>query len=353
MLLFQQLADAQIVSKDKRKQLLEIDFEPDSNYIQKYYEKVNFALELESRNFDLLINNPFREEFELTYKPNLPGNFGLAMDYSWLSLYINLRSLQTANNIQNKGETRQFAIRFGINRRAIWSNIFYLNLRGLYLENPNLIYPDWDINQQGFLKRPDLRSYTFFANTTYAFNAKRFSYKAALWQGELQKKSAGSPILGVFMRLNSFRSENSTSVVPQEVNYLFPERADLIQFTGFNIGVNLGYAYTFVFLDHLFLTLSVWPGLSAQNGTYILENKSAGRAGFEFSSQSDNRLIIGFNHPDFYFGYSLQSINFSGAENFGGIIKNNYSWSRLFFGIRTTAPESMRKTFKKIEDKFW
>src|SRR5690606_24600135 len=101
----------------------------------------------------------------------------------------NLRTLQTANNLARKGPTRQFAFRFGITRRAIWSNFFYLNFKGLYLENPNLAYPEWNFQADGYLQRPDLRKHTLFANTTYAFNAKKFSYRAALWQSELQKKS--------------------------------------------------------------------------------------------------------------------------------------------------------------------
>jgi hypothetical protein len=333
------------------KNLLEIDFTPDSNYITPYFEKVNFSLELEGRDFALNVNNPIREEFQLTYRPNLPVNFGLALDYSWLSLYINLRTLQSASNLERKGESRQFAFRFGVNRRALWSNVFYLNFRGLYLENPELVFYDWNFKEQGYLKRPDLRTYTFFANTTYAFNAKRFSYRAALWQSELQHKSAGSPIIGLFMRFNGTKSIDQKSFIPNDA-FLFPSNADLIKFNSFNIGVNVGYTYTFVFLDHLFLTLSVWPGLLAQNGSYILENRTSGLAGFEINSQVDSRFILGFNHPDFYFGYSFQSINFSGNDNFGGIIQHNYSWSRLFFGFRVTAPESMQKAFKKVENMF-
>jgi len=337
----------------KSKQLLEIDFEPDSNYIEKYFEKVNFAFELEQRNFDLILNNPLREAFGLIYRPYLPGNFGLALDYSWLSIYINLRTLQSEQGIQRKGETRQFAFRFGINRRAVWSNIFFLHSRGLYLQNPNLVDPLWDVAAMGYPKRPDLDKFTFFANSTYAFNAKRFSYRAALWQGELQKKSAGSPIIGLFMRYNGFQSRSGQSLLPEEISYLYPSNADLIAFRGFNIGVNVGYAYTFVFLDHLFMTISVWPGLSAQNGAFTLENQNARRAGFEWNSQADARFIIGFNHPAFYFGYSAQSISFSGADNFAGIIQNTYSWNRIFFGIRATAPNSMRKTFKMVEDRYF
>ena len=82
------------------KNLLEIDFTPDSNYITPYFEKVNFSLELEGRDFALNVNNPFKEEFQLTYRPNLPANFGLALDYSWLSLYINLRTLQSSSNLE-------------------------------------------------------------------------------------------------------------------------------------------------------------------------------------------------------------------------------------------------------------
>lgn len=346
-------AQSEEVSAKKSKQLLDIDFEPDSNYIVPYFEKVNFAVELEQRNFDLTINNPLREGFGLLYRPNLPGNFGLAMDYSWLSIYLNLRTLSSNESIERRGETRQIAFRFGVNRRAIWSNVFFIHSRGLFLQNPDLVFPDWNIKQQGYLKRPDIDKFTFFANSTYAFNAKRFSYRAALWQGELQKKSAGSPIIGLFFRYNGFKSRNEKSLLPQEIGYLFPPNADLIAFRGFNIGVNIGYAYTLVILDHLFMTLSVWPGLAAQNGAFTLENDIMRRAGFEWTSQVDTRFIIGYNHPDFYFGFSTQNINFAGADNFGGIVQNSYSWNRLFFGIRATAPPSMRKTFKMIEDRYF
>ncbi len=84
----------------------------------------------------------------------------------------------------------------------------------------------------------------------YVFNADRFSYRASFIGSEAQKKSAGGLLLGFGSFYNKF-------------NYRDKDRPQLNKsIENIQLGPSIGYAYTLVFKNHLFITAGLGTGVN-------------------------------------------------------------------------------------------
>ncbi len=95
----------------------------------------------------------------------------------------------------------------------------------------------------------------------YAFNGRRFSYPAAFTQSFVQKRSAGSWLVGLTYLGGRIKT---TDEKPSEAS-------DLRIYTG-HFAIGGGYGYNFVIGRHLLLHLSALPTLVIANRNNIEEN---------------------------------------------------------------------------------
>ena len=94
-----------------------------------------------------------------------------------------------------------------------------------------------------------LRSFNF--NYYYAFNYKKYSYPAAFSQSYIQKKSAGSFMLGASFQWQKLHTTTGNA----DIGY------DLVRLKAANVGVGAGYGYNFVIKRDWLLHLSALPTL--------------------------------------------------------------------------------------------
>jgi hypothetical protein len=176
--------------------------------------------------------------------------------------------------------------------------------RGYYISNPADVLTDWDTHQ-GFPQRGDMRTNIVGLNVQYLFNSSRYSYKAAFVQNEFQKKSAGSPIVGIeaYWMLGM---TDSLMVAPDVPPSGFLGDATFNQVDIANLGINRGYAYTFVWKEKLFLSLSATVGLSGgSNQVHNSDNSVTSFSGLSVGVTSSSRVSLGYNSHDYYVGLSL------------------------------------------------
>lgn len=147
----------------------------------------------------------------------------------------------------------------------------------------------------------------------YVFNHRKFSYPAAFAQSSCQKKSAGSPILGlgyVYHRLKIDHNELSTTLVDAVVKKqpLIKDYIELdttIRFNKLELGaltISGGYAYNYVPMKNLLLSGSVTAGISFKKAFSDIESES-------------------FSYRDF----KINNVNFDGCGRFA-IVYNNMRW---------------------------
>lgn len=186
------------------------------------------------------------------YKPNDRFNIGIGANYKFIGLNIGF-SFPFINNDNNKfGKTRYLDLQSHLYFRKLAIDFIGQFYKGYYISSPDLP-PNFSGIRYPY--RPDLVTNNIGINTQYIFNDRRFSYRATFLQNEYQKKSAGSALIGG--NINFIRIKGDSTLVRQELwNNFDYSRSNI-----FNLGVNGGYAYTFVIRRHFFITASLVGGL--------------------------------------------------------------------------------------------
>ncbi len=166
--------------------------------------------------------------------------------------------------------------------------------------------------------RPDINTFDVGADYHFLFNSEKITF-ASLIGTEVQKKSAGGALAGV--NFSSFNLHADSSIVPAAWSDIFEDHAEFTHLNVFNLGLSGGYAYTFVLPLHLFITLSIAPGISftrsevyANNEWYIAGDpvkvslKLISRGGFGYSGKKvygilslvNDQILINLNNKNHF-----------------------------------------------------
>jgi hypothetical protein len=167
------------------------------------------------------------------------------------------------------------------------------------------------------ITRNDVHAFNFGVNYNYIFNYSKYSFSAPFIGTRIQKKSAGSFMLGIFF--SDINITSDSTLVSNEFSSQFnPD--DLAQQTNvFSGGFTGGYAYTLVLPYRFFITASLTPGMifslgEAQRDSFnLLQNLPL------IGAKLMTRDAIGYGGRKFYAlaSYSLD-LNFPalGKKNF-------------------------------------
>jgi hypothetical protein len=187
--------------------------------------------------------------------------------------------------------------------------------KGYYLSNPeNVFHPP--VAPDEFQNRRDMRTSIVGLNVQYLFNSSRYSYRAAFLQNQFQRRSAGSPIAGIeaYWMLGM---TDSAMVAPSVPPSGFLDDQPFNQVDIANVGINGGYAYTFVWKEKLYLSLSSVLGISGGfNQVHYSNSSTTYNRGLTVGFTNSTRISLGFNSHDYYVGLSL--IHFSMSNLTGG-----------------------------------
>lgn len=222
----------------------------------------------------------------LRYRPNSLTTMGVNASYKSLSLTLGTGFGFLNPNRDEKGKTRSFDFQTHIYTRDWVTDLYGQFYRGYYLKDVGTGGAADDI----YYLRPDMKANIVGASVYRLFNGEEFSYRAAYLQNEWQKKSAGSFLAGVEVYMG--RVKGDSALVPSEVASYYPQ-AEIKRMRMIEFGPGAGYAYTFVWNEHLFAT-----GSATINGdiSFVKEetaDNSTNRV--SFSPNATLRAVAGYN----------------------------------------------------------
>lgn len=295
----------------------------DSTYIESFERSLMARVFLSGKSTNLKYIRSGQDD-GLTYQPSGLLDIGVGATWKVLSFDINYRHAY-ANKSDTKG-ANYFDFQFHYFGKRFLADIFWQSYRGFYpqnAENSNILALRSDINvfQVGFL-------------TQYLFNGKKFSYKAAFSQEELQKESAGSFHSGIGGYYNKISADSSFSLDGIKSN----QKAHSIQF-----GLNVGYTYTWVIKKHFFVSLSANAGGYIGFGRVNGENTQA-----EFYPSFYSQISLGYNGEKWAlrasYSYNRYTSNFE-----DGRINLDIGDIKLVFNKRFTFnPKIKNKTLQRV-----
>ncbi|MCK5846566.1 MAG: DUF4421 family protein [Bacteroidales bacterium] len=275
-------------------------------------------------NFSLLSKNTGRH---IDFRPNSATKLGLGFNYKWLGLGIAFNMPWAKNDDDIYGHTQRIDLQINVFARSFGLDVSAQYYKGYYIANPN-DFMDWNKKQYPLLK--DLITLSTEISGYYFTNHKKFSYRAAFVRNEIQKKSAGSFIIGSYLR--SDISNSPGGFIPPDLPVEYRDTFNITDFSSVNIGVAMGYTYTFVFFKNFFINLSLVPGIGYKMSAL---NDNAGKlyTNNGASIRWVGRIALGYEHKNFFLGAtSVSTSNSIGYEHI--LASSTNSKFRFFVGKR-------------------
>jgi hypothetical protein len=221
----------------------------DSNYVDSFRGYLMPRLLLNRKTTGMNYHNE-EHGYSLRYQPNKTFNIGVGLTYKFITLKVSVGILQPR---EIRGNTRDLDVQFHSYGKKFATDILAQFYKGFYLPDQRFGSPASE-----YYVRPDLAVSALGGSIQYIFNHRKFSYRAAFQQTELQKRSAGTFLLGMELFMGRFRADST--IVPLPLRDESTEGLRAMKFIEF--GPNGGYAYSWVF-KNFFITTGAALGLNA------------------------------------------------------------------------------------------
>ena len=226
--------------------------ENDTTYIEDHTKDITFRF-FGSRKYNYYDIIDRKRNQEVLYRPNTPFNIGFGFNYKFIGINVAF-NLPIINKTEKYGKTRALDLQAHYYLRKLVVDFYGQRYKGYYIANSRGLLNGFTENDP-LPVRPDVRNLNLGLSVQYLFNDKRFSYRGAYLQNEYQKKSAGSLLVGgeVFFA----KMKGDSSLIPHNITQ--EDFFNDVTYTGTRItsmAADAGYAYTFVYKQHFFLTLS-------------------------------------------------------------------------------------------------
>jgi len=289
----------------------------DSNYIDSYYDDVVIRIYTADKGNHVYFSDR-GNDIGIRYRSNDAFKLGLGVNYKWFGLKIGADLPYSKSDPDVYGKSSSFGLQSYIIARPFILDVVALRTTGYYLTLHGKNQDQFQADDAGvYHVNSGLKTSNLGVNFIYVLNSKRFSYKAAFNQTDLQKKSAGSVIWGC--GLSSFKIENGDAIIPSEfTEEYFKDWAGLGNFKSYSVYGSLGYAYSLVPFSKSIVTAST----SVRFGVRYNELKfiddvqtSQTKPGLGVGV----RLSGGYHFPWFYFGASFVQSQFNSDVRFNAL----------------------------------
>lgn len=271
----------------------------DTSYISDYSN--NLCLRVYGSHKFNRFNYGENQETKLEYKPNSNYNIGVGFNYKSIGLNLGFVTPFVNNDNSLRGKTRHFDGQGYVYQRKYTINFYVQDFKGYYLSSTAAVPPS--LNGASFRIRPDIRTSHLGLDYDQLFNGKRFSYRATYLQNEWQRKSAGSFIAGA--GFHYYRIHADSALIPEDLinaPILVSNRFHLSN--RYELNIHAGYAHTFVYKQHWFMTLGVTagPSLGYNLFTTDINNRKENYAVLTPNISCVGRAGLGYNSESWYAG---------------------------------------------------
>ncbi|MBL7871756.1 MAG: DUF4421 domain-containing protein [Cyclobacteriaceae bacterium] len=275
----------------------------DKKYVHRYDTLLIIRVFLSQKYTSLIFRN-LQDQSSYRFRPNPKLNLGMGGTFGPLTLNLGYGfGFINPDDTDVKGNTKGFDLQANLYFRKFIIDLIAQSYKGLY--STDKVYRD--ATGKNYL-RPDMEARQFGVNGQYVLNHKRFSYRASLFNSDWQKKSAGSLLVGA--EIFGGLQKADSSLIPNRTP-LFENHSQSLNF--FQLGPNLGYAYTLVIHKRFYLTGSLASSLVYQFNTLKEEAETSKSSGF--SSNTFFRAFAGYNGTKWAGGISWIHSNMNIASS--------------------------------------
>lgn len=283
-----------------------------------------------------------QSKYNLLYKPNDPSAIGIRFQLKWLGLSIAYSPKRLQN--KNKGNTSELDLHCFAYGRKQYLDLRYLDYTGFYIDN---------FKQNDTLKKyystyplyPSLSLRSIGVNYCFLFKHKKLSLRASFNHNEIQRKSAGSFILGVSYNYTSFY--NPTDFIPVELRPQSPPTEQYVDLRYHEISVMPGYAFTLVFKKFYF-TLAPMLGIVGQHQN-INHTDQITSTSNNIAFRSLSKSAFGYNNERFFIAITGTNDTYNYALADKVRMRTQFSEAKFIVGYRFVPKGYLKKISDKMD----
>lgn len=300
----------------------------DTNYIEP--QRYNFTTMLQNTNTYEVYRIASDKGQSITFAPEANIRIGPYFGWRWIFLGY---TVDITHLLQKSNDKRRQEYDLSLYSSMLGIDIYYrrtgndYKIRQLYLGEGVNTDPIRGTGYDGLTS--SIRGFNLY----YIFNHRRFSYPAAFSQSTIQRRSAGSPLLGIGYTRHTLEvnwKELADLVNCRLGNHVKVDSTlmfDKIKYT--DVSISGGYAYNWVFAHNWLLASSLSVALAYKQSSGDLPHERFSFSDFKFSNiniDGIGRFGLVWNNSKWYAGmsmifhaYNYRRSNFSTNNFFGSV----------------------------------
>ena len=199
----------------------------------------------------------------------------------------------------------------------------------------------------GVIIRPDIKVVSFGVNTMFIYNYKKYSLRGAFSFTDVQRKSAGSFMTGIYHSNVTLSSNDSTFVKHPFNGYFSPLLSEVNKISVITVGISGGYGYTYVYKKIIFSTVAN-IGVGGQKTNYTTIDRKEHSLVLNLATNLNAKTALRYDNLKFFSGVMA---TYENNISFNFKLFNTQSYISkivLFAGYRFNMKRNGKKVLKAM-----
>jgi hypothetical protein len=316
----------------------------DTAYIKTHYKRIVVTLPVSTRFLRFSIKD-LKSGSRLRYAPNLQSDLGIGISSRWATFIVNTGIKVFGKDDDIKGESKYQDYQLNIYGRKITTDMFMQFYNGFYISNSKSFAGY--VSDKPYAIRSDVNAFNMGVSSYYIFNHRKYSYGGSFSFVDVQKKSAGSALLGVYY--SYFGASGSPSLVTAPFTNSFDSLSLFKNGHTHNFGINLGYIYTIIFLRRFNATASLTQGIGASRVTYARDDNSTFQKLVVGTGKLNVRLAMRYDNGRYFVGTMCMFDNFLSIRKSNSTFDYSFGKFMVYIGYRFSVLKPERIILRRLK----
>jgi hypothetical protein len=315
----------------------------DTGYIASNKKKLNLAVAVAKKYYGFNVNDM---EMRQTMK-FLPNNYyHVGFNCSNIIVSFGFYPGIRFGAKPGKGSTSSRDIQLTIIGKRVITDINYQRYRGFYM----FLAKEEEVNRldaSNVMVRPDINVFSFGANTMFVFNFRKYSLRGAFSFTDIQRRSAGSFMAGLYHSYVLFTSFDTTLILNMQADKFTPLLHSINNISLITVGLSGGYGYTYVY-KKIILSSAVNAGAGVQKTNYESIDGRGHTLSFNPSLYLNVKSALRYDNNNFFSGIMATYMN-NYTLNARLFDTENYMGKMVaFVGYRFNVRQNGRKALRAM-----
>lgn len=313
----------------------------DTTYIASNKRRLTLTIPISKKFFGFNLTDPARDK-TLKFSPNTYYNVGF--NFSNIILTFGFAPGLRFGSKPGHGNTSSRDYQLTLIGRRVITDLNFQNYKGFYVYNAGEFVLKSQSEQEVDV-RPDIRVLSFGVNTMFIYNYKKYSLRGSFSFTDVQRKSAGSFMTGLYHSHTIFSSTDTTIVKTPFRSYFSNALQDVNSISVITLGLSFGYGYTFVYRK-MILSSVVNLGAGGQKTNYTSLDDKGHSLALNGSVHMNAKASVRYDNMRFFSGL-MATYDDNRIYNKRFFNAGNYISRLIFFtGYRFNLKQNGRKVLK-------